>query len=218
MAALLLTAQTSNVTGGGNGIGPSAAPGTLVHHHHKPPNANPNGGGAKEGGDVVEEEGAKKGQEEEGGEEEEEEEEADLDWDAITRFDPARTDVPAYLAARSNLDAAKMALSRSLEEYHASLEHCQAALLNIPANVHNQVDEALQDMEERLRAGFASNAEKRETIEATLHKSAESARALFEGLLMRMAGGAGADTGAAAAVAAGGHGNGGAAAGLARGH
>lgn len=191
MASLLLTAQTSNVTGGGNGGGgPSAAThGSLVHT--KPPSflqqQQHQGGGTteddvKENGGIVEEEGAEED------EDVEEEEEADLNWDAITRFDPARTDVPAYLAARANFDAAKMALGRSIDQYHASLGGAQGALLNIPANIHNQVDETLQGMEDQLRRGFVSNTEKRETIETTLHKSAETARALFDGLLMRMAG------------------------------
>ena len=213
MASLLLTAQTSNVTGYGNGgVPPAAALGTMVHtkppallHHHQgggttEDDVKENDDGIVEGKGAEEDEDAEEVEEEE----EEEEEEADLNWDAITRFDPARTDVPAYLAARTNFDAAKMALGSSIDQYHASLEGAQGALLNIPANIHNQVDETLQGMEDQLRRGFVSNAEKRETIETTLHKSAETARALFDGLLMRMAGVGGGAAGSGNACGAGG--------------
>ena len=165
------------------------------------------GGGLHTDDDVKENDGIAEDDGEDEDQGAEEEEEADLNWDAITRFDPARTDVPAYLAARANFDAAKMALSRSIDQYHASLQGSHDALLSIPADIHNRVDETLQGMEDQLRRGFVGNTEKRETIETTLHKSAETARALFDGLLMRMAGvGGGAAGGGNAGDAVGGGG------------
>ena len=119
---------------------------------------------------------------ESGGEDDDE----DPDWNAIMKHEPARSDVPVFLHARDNYDAAKDKFRDSLDHYDAALKSCKQGLLDIPVKLYTQEDEKVRAMEENLKQGFIRNAEKRENIEENLKKSAEAAQGLFANLLMRV--------------------------------
>jgi len=129
----------------------------------------------------------------------------DPDWNAIMKHEPARSDVPVFLHSRDKFDAAKEKFSNSLENYNASLDECTKGLINVPIDVYTHEDEKVRIMEENLKQGFIRNAEKRESIEENLRKSAEAAQGLFANLMMRMSSTVTRD--GAAAGGGGGHGN-----------
>lgn len=115
-------------------------------------------------------------------------EDQDPDWNSIMKHEPARSDVPVFLNARDKFDAAKEKFSNSLDHYNASLAECTKGLIEVPVNIYTQEDEKVRAMEENLKQGFIRNAEKRESIEVNLRKSAEAAQGLFANLMMRMSG------------------------------
>ena len=102
------------------------------------------------------------------------------------KHEPARSDVPVFLNARDKFEAAKIKFSNSLDHYNASLAECTKGLIDVPVNIFNQENEKVRAMEENLKQGFIRNAEKRESIEDNLKKSAEAAQGLFASLMMRM--------------------------------
>ena len=114
------------------------------------------------------------------------EDEEEPDWDEIASHEPAKTDVPIFLAARDRRSAADERFAIALDECHASLKQSIDILLGVAAEIHNVQSEKLDNLEMQLKQDFSDNDEARRNMQKKLEESASLAQGLFSQLLMRL--------------------------------
>jgi hypothetical protein len=124
--------------------------------------------------------------EEEDQEEQQEEEDDDIDWDKLAQSEPARTDIPIFLAALARKDAADERFALALDEAHQSLLGAVEALLTTVANVHNMQRDRLEAMEADIKHNIICNDQARAQMQVRLEESANAAQGLFAKLLQRV--------------------------------
>lgn len=115
----------------------------------------------------------------EGGEEE-------PDWDAITKHDPARTEVPIFLAAKSRREAACARFSSAIEEFQASVEGYVQDITQTVADLYNSRTMKLDEYEQVLKHDYVANDKMRAKMQSSLEESATAAHAMFEELMKRV--------------------------------
>ncbi|KAL3777622.1 hypothetical protein ACHAW5_006773 [Stephanodiscus triporus] len=115
----------------------------------------------------------------EGGEEE-------PDWDAIMQHEPARSEVPAFLAARSRREAAYSRFEAAIEEFHTSMSGYEQELTQAVADIHNSRTMKLEEYEQILKHDYVSNDKMRAEMQSQLEASATAAHKMFEDLMTRV--------------------------------
>ena len=117
------------------------------------------------------------------------EEEPEPDWETIAQNEPAKSDVPMFLAARDKRYAADARFATALDMAHANLKQCCDDLLNIAADVINAKQEKLDAMETQIKQDFVDNEISRSNMSKKLQEFAAQAQAQFQELMMRLANG-----------------------------
>lgn len=110
----------------------------------------------------------------------------DLDWDKLAQSEPARTDIPVFLAALARKEQADERFAAVLDEAHSSLLSCVNALLQTVADVHNMQRERMDAMEADIKHNLVCNDEARAQMQVRLQESATAAQGLFQRLLQRV--------------------------------
>ena len=108
------------------------------------------------------------------------------DWDAITKHEPARTEVPIFLSARERRVAVNARFTYAIEEYQAAIDNSYEQLTQTVADMYNARSMKLDDHERSLKQDYTNNDEMRATMQPKLEESATAAHNLFENLLMRV--------------------------------
>lgn len=118
--------------------------------------------------------------------EQDEQQEDDVDWNKLAQSEPARTDVPIFLAALSRKEAANDRFAAVLDEAHSSLLQSVEALLQTVADVHNVQRDRMEAMEADIKHNLVCNDEARAQMQVRLQESANAAQGLFSKLLQRV--------------------------------
>lgn len=118
--------------------------------------------------------------------EEEQQDDDDMDWDKLAQSEPARTDIPIFLAALSHKESADDRLAHVLDDAHQSLLGAVEALLTTVANVHNMQRDRLEAMEADIKHNLVCNDQARAAMQVRLEESAHAAQGLFAKLLQRV--------------------------------
>ena len=108
------------------------------------------------------------------------------DWNSIMLHEPARTEVPNFLAARSRLEGANERFAIDLDTFHESLKHSMGGLIGVVTLVLNDRADRLVELEENLKYDYIQNEKTRVMLQAKLEESARAAQGLFASLLMRV--------------------------------
>jgi len=116
----------------------------------------------------------------------EEQQEDDIDWDKLAQSEPARTDIPIFLAAHARKEEANDRFAAVLDDAHSSLLACVEALLTTVAEVHNVQRDRLEAMEADIKHNLVCNDEARAQMQVRLQESANAAQGLFAKLLQRV--------------------------------
>jgi len=118
--------------------------------------------------------------------EEEDHDDDEPDWESISQHEPARNDVPVFLAARERREAADERFAAALDNCHAALKQFIDDILKAAADIYNIEREKLDALEAGLKHDFVHNEEARATMQKNLEESATVAQGLFAQLLMRV--------------------------------
>lgn len=109
------------------------------------------------------------------------------DWDTITRYEPAATDAPLFLAAREKRYAAETRFAAALDDAHANLKLVCEEILIVAANVYHDRKEKLDAMETEIKQDFIDNEERHSAMSKKLEEFAQKAQAQFQELMKRLA-------------------------------
>ena len=112
--------------------------------------------------------------------------EEETDWDAIMQHEPARSEVPAFLAARSRREAAYSRFEAAIEEFHASVNSSEQELTQAVADIYNSRTMKLEEYEQILKHDYMSNDKMRAEMQSQLEASATAAHTIFEELMTRV--------------------------------
>jgi hypothetical protein len=112
--------------------------------------------------------------------------EEEPDWDAIMQHEPARSEVPAFLAARSRREAAYSRFEAAIEEFHASVNSSEQELTQAVADIYNSRTMKLEEYEQILKHDYMSNDKMRAEMQSQLEASATAAHTMFEELMTRV--------------------------------
>mmetsp|Transcript_8039 Transcript_8039/g.11616 ORF Transcript_8039/g.11616 Transcript_8039/m.11616 type:complete len:221 (-) Transcript_8039:454-1116(-) len=116
----------------------------------------------------------------------EQEENDEPDWEHLARQEPSKSNVPKFLEARENLEAAEARFGTVLDEFLTSFKTAQEAMLQIAVDIHNTRREKLDTMEAEFKHTVVSNDEVRTKMEERLKETASAAQGLFQHLMMRI--------------------------------
>jgi hypothetical protein len=108
------------------------------------------------------------------------------DWDKICEREPARTDVPIFLAAREKKEEADLRLAAHLDDAQATLQKCITELLETVVEVHTKCSETMEAMEDEFKQTVVWNDEMRTKMETRLQEGAMAAQGLFAQLLTKI--------------------------------
>lgn len=112
----------------------------------------------------------------------------DPDWDELTKQEPAKTDVPIFLAARDRRDQSDERFATMLDDFHASFKASTDTLLQIAADVYDMHREKLDFMEGNVKQTMVWNDEARDRMEQTVAETATTAQGAISALLVRLSG------------------------------
>ncbi|KAL3808190.1 hypothetical protein ACHAXA_009545 [Cyclostephanos tholiformis] len=110
----------------------------------------------------------------------------DPDWDAIMQHEPAKSDVPVFLATRLRHEAADARFEAAIEKFHASVNESVLELTQAVADIHNSRTIKLEEYEQILKHDYASNDKMRAEMQSQLEASATAAHTMFEDLMTRV--------------------------------
>lgn len=113
--------------------------------------------------------------------------EEEPDWDAIMKHEPAQTEVPKFLEARSRREAAESRFATAIEDYSSLIDSYFQELTQTVADMYNSRSMKLNDYEQTLKQDYVSNNEMRANMQTKLEESATLANNLFQNLMMRVA-------------------------------
>jgi hypothetical protein len=108
-------------------------------------------------------------------------------WNNIMLHEPARSEVPNFLAARSRLEGANERFVIDLDTFHEALKQSMGGLIDVVTLVLNDRADRLVQLEENLKYDYIHNEKTRSELQAKLEESARAAQGLFASLLMRVA-------------------------------
>ena len=112
----------------------------------------------------------------------------DPEWDELIKHEPAKTDVPIFLAARDRRDQSDERFAAMLDEFHASYKASTDALLQFAADIYDMHREKLDFMEGNVKQSMVWNNETRARMEQTVAELATTSQGAIAGLLMRLNG------------------------------
>lgn len=115
--------------------------------------------------------------------------EPEPDWETIAKNEPAKNDVPRFLAARDKRNSADERFAAALDDAHDNLKQCCDDLLNIAAVIINAKQEKMNAMETQIKHDFIENEVARSNMSKKLQEFAAQAQAQFQELMMRLANG-----------------------------
>ena len=113
-------------------------------------------------------------------------EDEEPDWDAIMQHEPARSEVPTFLATVSRREAACSRFEAAIEKFHASLNVSCQELTQAVADIHNSRTIKLEEYEHILKHEYSSNDKMRAEMQSQLEASATAAHTMFEDLMTRV--------------------------------
>lgn len=108
------------------------------------------------------------------------------DWDAITKHEPAKSEVPVYLEARSKREVAIVRFETAIEAFQQAVEECLNDLTQTMVDMYNDRSVKLDEYECMLKQDFVNNDEVRSKMKANIEDSANVASKMFEQLLGRV--------------------------------
>lgn len=108
------------------------------------------------------------------------------DWDAITRHEPAKTDVPIYLEARNRREGATARFETAIQDFQQSVEDCLQDLTQAMVDMYNEHSAKLDEYECMLKQEYVHNDEVRSKMKANIEESANAASKMFEQLMDRV--------------------------------
>ena len=129
-------------------------------------------------------------------------------WEDLMRHEPAKSEVPRFLAARGRRGDANDRFATGLDVLHESVTGDMEGLVGTVTALLNARASRLYELEEGLKHDYDRNERQRASMNKKLEESARIAQGLFANLLMRVARPEDAGT-AAAATALGAAGGGG---------
>ena len=112
--------------------------------------------------------------------------EEEPDWDTITKHEPAKLEVPIFLAARERREAADSRFASAIDDYQACMDNSFQELTQAVVDMYNDRSMKLNEYEQMLKQDFVSNDEMRASLRSKLEESATAAHNIFEALLRRV--------------------------------
>jgi hypothetical protein len=113
-------------------------------------------------------------------------EEEEPNWNEIMQHDPARTEVPIFLAGRERKEAASDSYSTALDALHDSVNKSAEALVETVVTLLHDRAQKLVDFEEELTRDYVQNDKRRDLMEKRLEENARAAQGMFANLLKRV--------------------------------
>lgn len=108
------------------------------------------------------------------------------DWDAIMMHEPARTEVPSFLAAQSRGEAACTCFAAAIEEFQTSIDGYAEDLTQTVADIYNNRTTKLDEYDQILKHDYVANDEMRAKMQSNLEDSATAAHNMFNELMNRV--------------------------------
>ncbi|KAL7550475.1 hypothetical protein ACHAWF_013697 [Thalassiosira exigua] len=108
------------------------------------------------------------------------------DWDAIMKHEPAKSEVPAFLAARGRREAACARFGAAIDEYQAAVEGYAQELTQTVADLYNARTVKLDEYDRILQHDYVANDKVRAKLKDDLEESAAAAHSMFGELLKRV--------------------------------
>ncbi|KAL7533120.1 hypothetical protein ACHAXR_005054 [Thalassiosira sp. AJA248-18] len=113
-------------------------------------------------------------------------EEEEPDWDAIMKHEPARTEVPTFLAARGRREAACSRFEFAIEEFQTTVDGYAQELTQTMADLYNSRTVKLDEYDQILKHDYVENDKMRAKMQSNLTESATAAHNMFEELMTRV--------------------------------
>eukprot|EP00804_Cyclotella_cryptica_P027432 CCRYP_008839-RA/>CCRYP_008839-RA protein AED:0.21 eAED:0.21 QI:0/-1/0/1/-1/1/1/0/368 len=108
------------------------------------------------------------------------------DWDAITKHEPAKTEVPIYLEARNRREVAGGRFDAAIQDFQQSTENFLQDLTQTMVDMYNERSAKLDEYESILKQEYVNNDEVRSRMQANIQESAAVASQMFETLMNRV--------------------------------
>ncbi len=108
------------------------------------------------------------------------------DWNTIMMHEPARSEVPTFLDARSRREAACSRFETAIEEFQTATAAYAQELTQAVADVYNSRTTRLDEYEQILKHDYVANDEMRTKMQLEIEESATAARNMFEELMKRV--------------------------------
>ncbi len=113
--------------------------------------------------------------------------EEEPDWEKMTQFEPARTEVPIFLSARDRREESNHRYISAIEDLDNSLSHGIEELVQTMEELFHSNGEKLFGYETNLKSDYAYIEKLRASLQMKLQKSFNAATAYFNNLLQRVA-------------------------------
>ena len=110
----------------------------------------------------------------------------DPEWDKIMMHEPAKSEVPTFLAARGRREAACARFESAIEEFQGSIDMYAQEITQTVADLYNNRETKLSEYEQVLKHDYVENDKKRAEMQNNLEQSATAAHDMFQDLLMRV--------------------------------
>lgn len=130
--------------------------------------------------------GGEEGENEKRGDNEAGRGEEEPDWEAITKHEPAKAEVPIYLEARNRREMATARFETAIRDFQQSTEDCLQDLTQTMVDMYNERSAKLNEYECMLKQEYVENDEVRSKMQANIEESAQIASQVFEKLLNRV--------------------------------
>ncbi len=108
------------------------------------------------------------------------------EWNEIMQHEPARTEVPTFLAAKNRREGANARFASSLDSLHESVVHSSDELVEVVTVLLNDRADTLYEYEVNLKNDYVYNEKTRASMQTKLKESSRVAQGLFANLLMRV--------------------------------
>ena len=108
------------------------------------------------------------------------------DWGKIMQNEPARAEVPVFLAGRERREAACNRFQSSIENYHAVMEGYAQELTQTVADLYNNRMLKLYEHEQVLKQEYAFNDESRGKMLHKLQESSAAIQKMFQEMIVRV--------------------------------
>ena len=111
-------------------------------------------------------------------------EDEEPDWDEIMKHEPARSEVPTFLAGRGRRECTRF--ENAIAEFQTSIEGYAQELTQTVADLYNARTMKLDEYEQILKHDYVENDKRRGKMQSNLEESATAAHTMFEELMKRV--------------------------------